>query len=175
MAKKPSSKSTTELVADTLKTETPTITAKEKASKMTDKSSILELDMSLADYEDFEPLPAGPYPATVTLAELRTSDKGNDYYYVTLSVHVDDYPADYAVENAPEGTNYVYARLQKPDSKNRRSITAIKNWYRALGLDLKSSVINPGEWEGKKCKILTKPQEWNGAEISSIVGVEAID
>lgn len=152
---------------------TPHATKKEHS--MTEKNGILELDMNLEDYDDFEPLPNGEYPATVTLAEMRTSDKGNDYYYLTFQVHPDDFPVDYAVENAPEGLNLVYARVQKPDPRNRRSITGVKNLLRALGMPLKSSVVNPGEWEGKKAKLLLGKQEWNGEIINNIKGVEALD
>lgn len=167
MAKKP--KSTTEPVTETAK-------QPQKESKMAkDGNGILELDMNLEDFEDFEPLPDGAYPGTVTLAEARVSDKGNEYYYITFQVHPDDFPADYAVENAPEGLNLVYARVQKPDPKNRRSITGVKNLFRALGIPLKTSVINPGEWEGKKAKLVLGRQDWNGQEINTIKAVEALD
>lgn len=146
-----------------------------KESKMSEKNGILELDMNLEDYEDFEPLPDASYPGTITLAEMRTSDKGNDYYYVTFQVHPDDYPADYSVDNAPEGINLVYARVQKPDPRNRRSITGVKNFLRAIGADLKSSTINPGEWEGKKAKLKLGHQNWNGLDINTIDAVEALD
>lgn len=161
--------STTEVVEETKPVAT------EKRNTNMSEESIVELDMNLADYDDFEPLPAGEYPATVTLSEMRTSDKGNDYYYLTFQVHPDDYPADYPVENAPEGTNLVYARVQKPDPRNRRSITNVKNLMRALGCDIKVSVINPGEWEGKKAKLVLKKDNFNGMPNNSIVSIEALD
>jgi hypothetical protein len=102
------------------------------------EDSILELDMNLEDYADYEPLPPGNYPAEIRSAEMRISDKGNEYYYVGLVIHPDDFPADYDVANAPEGANLVHARLQKPTADNRRSITAIKNWYKALNLKTKT-------------------------------------
>lgn len=146
---------------------------KKMASK--NDSTILELEFNLEDMDDFEPLPDGEYPATVTLAEMRTSDKGNDYYYMSFQIHPDNFPADYSRENAPDGLSLVYARVQKPDPKNRRSITGVKNLYRALGIPLKTSTINPGEWEGKQAKLRLKKQDWNGETINSIVAVEALD
>jgi len=140
-----------------------------------ERSGILELDMNLEDYEDFEPLPDAFYPGTVTLAEMRTSAKGNDYYYVTFQVHPDDFPPDYSIDNAPEGINLVYARVQKPTPRNRRSITGVKNFLRALGMSLKSSVINPGEWEGHRANLLLGHQDWNGIDINTIDGIEALD
>lgn len=147
----------------------------ENRKMASEKSGILELDMNLEDYEDFEPLPDSDYPGTITSAEMRVSDKGNEYYYVVFQVHPADYPADYAVENAPEGINLVYARVQKPTVTNRRSITGVKNFLRAIGMPLKSSVINPGDWEGKKAKLLLGHQNWNGIDINTINGIEALD
>lgn len=166
MAKK-AKKTTTEPVSET----------KGKATMADD--TIVTLDMNLADYEDFEPLPEGSYPVKVTQAEMRTKEEtGNDYYYVVLQIHPDDYPADYDVENAPDGTNLTYARLQRPSPKNRRSITAIKKWFEAIGMSTKTTEINPGDWEGKSCKANVNRQEWpkdSGNKINSIVSLEALD
>lgn len=149
--------------------------SKKETKTMSNDSTILELDMNLADYDDFEPLPNGGYPGQITKAEMRTSDKGNDYYYITFNIHPDDFPADYSVENAPDGMNLVYARIQKPDPRNRRSITAVKSFMRALGIDLKTSVINPGDWEGRKAKLIIKKETYNEQPINSIVSIEALD
>lgn len=157
-------KKTTEAVEET----------KVKETKMANEN-ILELDMNLEAFEDFEPLPSGEYPAELRSAELRISDKGNEYYYLVFNIHPDDFPADYAVENAPEGMNLVYARIQKPDPKNRRSITAVKNLYRALGMDLKTSTINPGDWEGRRAKLVVDRSEYQGEIRNGIKSIEALD
>lgn len=138
-------------------------------------STIVELDMNLEDMEDFEILPDGNYPGTITLAEMRTSPKGNDYYYVTFKIDADDFPADYAVENAPEGINLTYARVQKPTPTNRRSVTAVKKFMAALGLSLKTSTINPGEWEGRKASLKVGHGDFNGEQVNQIVSVEQLD
>lgn len=156
-------------------TKTAETTSPKKETKMSNNDNILELDMDLEEFEDFEPLPASEYPAEVRKAEARISDKGNEYYYVTFVIHPDDFPPDYAVENAPEGMNLTYARLQKPDRNNRRSITQVKKFYRALGLTLKTSVINPAEWEGKKAKLVVGRTEFNGEDRNEIKSVEALD
>ncbi len=167
MAKAATPKSTTK----SANKETETV----KKENTMSNENILELDFNLEDMDDFEPLPAGEYPAEVRSAEQRISDKGNEYYYIVFNIHPDDYPADYAVENAPEGMNMVYARVQKPDAKNRRSITAIKNLYRALGMSLKTNTVNPGDWEGKKAKLLVDRSEYNGEIRNGIKAVEALD
>lgn len=137
--------------------------------------NILELEMNLEDYEDFEVLPKGSYPATIILAEERISDKGNEFFYVQFQIHPDDYPADYAVENNPEGTTLTYARVQKPKASNRRSITGFKNFMRAIGINLKQSSFNIGEWEGKKAKLTLSVGEFNGQPSNQIASVEALD
>ena len=139
------------------------------------KGSILELEQNLDDYDDFEVLPKGAYPATIILSEERISDKGNEYYYIQFQILRADYSADYAVENAPEGTNLTYARIQKPTPKNRRSITAFKNFMRAIGVSLNTSTFNPGDWEGKKAKLTISEGEWQGQPNNQIVSVEALD
>jgi len=146
-----------------------------KERNVSNNENILELDMDLEEFDDFEPLPAGEYPAEVRSAEKRISDKGNEYYYMVLNIHPDDFPADYAIENAPEGMNLIYARLQVPTAANRRSITAVKKFYRAIGLTLKTSIINPGEWEGKKTKVLLGRSEYNGEDRNDVKGLEALD
>lgn len=146
-----------------------------KTKSSSGDSSIVELDMNLDEYEDFEPLPAGGYPFTVTKAEMRTSDKGNDFYYTTLQIHPDDYPPDYDPSNAPDGLNLVHARMQKPDPKNRRSITAVRNFMGAIGLSTKTPRINPAEWEGKKGKVVIKIGKYNGEPINEIVAIEGLD
>lgn len=153
----------------------PTSETKMETTRMSDNSSILELDMNLADYEDFEPLPAREYPAEIIGAERKISDKGNEYYQVQFNIHPEDFPVDYDPANAPEGAKFYYNRLSVPDPKNRRSITAMKKFLTAIGISLKTSVINPGEWEGKKCKVVLRISEWNGEPRNEIQAVEALD
>lgn len=138
------------------------------------ENSIIELEQNLEDFEDFEPLPAGTYEGVVTSAEMKISDKGNEYYYVVWNIHPDAFPADYAVDNAPDGLSLLYARLQKPDVNNRRSITSVKNFYRSLGMKLKTSVINPGEWEGKKAALVVGIEPFNGEPRNVIKSIEAL-
>lgn len=152
-----------------------TATTSVKEQKMTDTTNLLELGMNLEDFDDFEPLPVGTYEAEVRKAEKKVSDKGTEYYSVQFNIHPDDFPADYAVENAPEGLNLTYNRLMQPTPNDRRSITSIKRFYKALGLSLKTSTINCGDWEGKKAKIVVGRTEYNGELRNEIKSIEAQD
>lgn len=142
---------------------------------MANEEGILELDFNLADAEDFENLPAGEYPASVKAADLRTSDKGNEYYYTVITIDPKDYPADYDVANNPEGTNLIYARLMKPTSDNRRSITSMKKWYKAIGLDANTTSIDPSTWVGLRLKVLLGISQYNGEDRNEIKAIEALD
>lgn len=139
------------------------------------ETSIIELGIDLDDCEDFQALPDGPYTATLVGAELRTGPKGGQYYYTMWLVPTDQYPVDYDVANNPEGTLIQYSRLSYPSSDNRRSITGIKKFYRALGMKLKTSVIDTSKWEGKKAKLILKEDEYNGSPTNTIVAIEHVD
>ncbi len=139
------------------------------------ESNVLELEMNLEDFEDFEPLPPAPYPGEIQTAEMRISDKGNEYYYVVYKVTPDDFPADYSVDNAPEGLQLLYARLQKPKSNDRRSITSVKHFYRAHGMKLKTSIIDPETWKGKRAKLVLNIAQYQGEDRNNIASIEKLD
>ncbi len=170
MAKK---KVTTEPVAELeeLKVETK---GKSKMANNT-SDSIVELDMDLDSYADYEALPAGPFPAECILGEKRISDNGNEYFYLQFLIHPDDFPADYDRENAPEGARLTWACTSVPTAKNRRAITAAKNLLRALGMPTNVNTINAGEFEGKKCKVIINKGEYNGSPNNQIQSLEALD
>ena len=153
----------------------PKVEPKQKKSKMVDKNQIIDLDMNLDEYEDFEPLPSSAYPGTCIQSEMRTSDKGNDFYYLVFQIDPADYPVDYAPENAPEGMRLTWARTQKPTAANRRSVTGVKRLLKALGMPMNVARINPGEWEGKKAKLIVGQGEWLGDPNNQIERLEALD
>lgn len=142
---------------------------------MSDVNDITELDRNLEEFEDFEPLPAGNYKAIIAEVEKKMSDKGNEYYYITLEIPTDEYPADYDVENNPEGTKLVYSRLQALDTSNRRSVTAMKKFFRALGLPLATTTIDHNTWEGMPVKLNLKMGVWQGEKRPEIEAIETVD
>lgn len=137
--------------------------------------NVMELEQSLDQYEDYEILPSRNYPAEIRKAESILADSGTEYYKVHFRIDPDDYPADYDKENAPEGTVMIYGRLFKPDPKDRRSITAMKKWYKTIGMSLKTTTIDPSTWEGKKVTLNVGKSIWNGEERAEIKGIEALD
>lgn len=137
--------------------------------------TIIELDMNLEDFEDFEPLSKGEYPGECTAAEVRTSDKGNQYFYTMWKIDPSDYPADYDVANNPDGTILNYSRLAVPSASNRRAVTAVKKFYAALGLKLKTNTIDPQEWVGKKAKLVVGAEPYNGENRNNITAIENLE
>lgn len=153
---------------------TETVEAPTKEHRMSE-INVMELDLNLDEYQDYELLPSRNYTAEIRKAESKIADSGSEYYKVQFRIDPDDYPADYDVENAPEGTILSHSRLFKPDPKDRRSITAMKKWYKTIGLPLKTSVIDPSLWEGKKVKLNVGKSTFNGEERNEIKGIEALD
>jgi len=139
------------------------------------EADITQLERNLEEFEDFEPLPAGNYIATIAEVDKRVSENNNEYYYVVFEIPTEAYPADYDVENNPEGTKLVYSRLQALDMTNRRSITAMKKWYRALGLSLATSTIDHNQWEGNQVKLNLKMGEWQGEKRPEIAAIDNAD
>jgi hypothetical protein len=146
-----------------------------KGNKSMSEGTIIELDMNLEDFEDFTSLPKGEYPGECTAAEVRTSDKGNQYFYTMWKIDPSDYPADYDVANNPEGTVLNFSRVQVPTASNRRAVTAVKKLYAALGLKTKTNVIDPATWVGTKAKLVVGTEKYNGEDRNSITAIENID
>lgn len=140
-----------------------------------DDESIIELDQNLDAYDDFELLPKGAYPMECVLAEKRVSDSGNEYYYTNWVISPDDYPDDYDKDNAPEGTTLNYSRVQAPKPNDRRSITNVKKLMRAMGLDLKTKVIDPEAWIGKRAKGIVGVQTFNGERRNGLERIESLE
>lgn len=149
--------------------------AKGNTNMSEQNGTIIDLDMNLADFEDFEPLPKGEYPAECTVAEVRTSDKGNQYFYTMWKIDPSDYPADYDVANNAEGTVLNYSRLSVPSANNRRAVTAVKKFYAALGLPTKISQIDCSTWVGQKAKIVVGAELYNGENRNSISAIENLE
>jgi hypothetical protein len=165
--------SSTKVVKTTPKTETQSKVAT-KETKMAE-NTIISLDMNLEDYADFENLPNGSYAGECTVAEVRTSDKGNQYFYTMWKIDPSEYPADYEVENAPEGLVMNFSRIQVPTAGDRRSITSVKKFMSAMGLKLKTNTIDPSTFVGKKAKLVVTTEEYNGENRNSIRSVESLD
>lgn len=115
--------------------------------------SILEYQEDISDAEAPEPLPENTYSATIVSAALKDSknNPGNQYVSVGVLISVDDYPADYPVENAPDGTriNNVYAA---PYGQDRKSRFAMRQFCERTGAPMGAS-MDLNDWIGLPVKI----------------------
>lgn len=132
--------------------------------------SILSYAEDINDAEAPEPLPEGDYPATIEKVERKTStNTGNDYISVTFSISTDDYPADYDVNNAPEGKKISYNRLSPDDNIAARH--RMKKFISAIGAE-GGRDINLNDWVGLSAKLTLQHREYEGEQREDIKAVK---
>lgn len=125
--------------------------------------SILDLGVDIADVPAPELLPPGDFVAEVRKAEPKVSGAGNHYVSVQLYISPEDYPADYDVAEAPDGTILTYNRVPWPQSKDdRRGINTLRKVMDALGVPVKGSKVDLDEWVGKKTLVTVGHSSYEG-------------
>lgn len=138
---------------------------------MTDETvSIVEFSEDISQAEAPEPLPPGEYPATIRGAEIKTSQRGTRYAAVTFMVSPDEFPADYPVENAPDGKVLVYRRCSMEDNPQARYM--LRNFIEAIGATA-SKRIDVNEWIGLDAVIQVENEEYEGVMREQIARVTA--
>jgi len=137
---------------------------------MTDEmSSIIEFDADISQQEAPEPLPVGTYSAQITEVESKVSQSGNKYAAVSFYVSVDDFPADYPVENNPDGVRLVYRRASLMDTNQGRY--GLRKFCESIGAPM-STRIDLNDWVGLEATVEVDHDEWNGDIRANIVKVE---
>jgi hypothetical protein len=107
-----------------------------------------------------EPLPAGVYNATVSNAEIKTSSaKQTQYLSLTFRINPEDYPADYPIENAPDGVSVNYYGGSAED--DRQSRFRLKQLYQRLGLPLPGRSIDCNQFLHVSAQIQLKQEIYN--------------
>lgn len=138
---------------------------------MTDEvMSIVEFSEDISEAEAPEPLPAGEYPATIRGAEIKISQRGTKYAAVTFVVSPDEFPADYPVENAPDGKVIVYRRCSMEDNPQARYM--LKQFCESIGATA-SKRIDVNEWMGLNAMIQVENEEYEGVMREQIARVNA--
>ena len=133
-------------------------------------SSIIEFDADIAQQEAPEPLPAGTYNAQITATEAKVSQSGNKYAAVTFYISVDDFPADYPVENNPDGVRLIYRRASLMDTNQGRY--GLRKFCESIGAPM-STRIDLNDWVGLEATVEVDLDEWNGETRANITSVEA--
>ena len=72
------------------------------------EGSIIEYSGDLSQQEAAKPLPSKEYTGVVSKAEQKLSGSGNLGVQMTIHIDPDQYPADYPVEENPDGVDLTY-------------------------------------------------------------------
>lgn len=133
--------------------------------------TILEFSEDISEAEAPLPLPAGEYEASIQSAAVRVSQNGNPYIQIGLLINPDQYPVDYPVEEAPEGTILYYNRTPAADDKRARY--RIRKLCESIGAPVPSKHLDLNEWIGLTARVQVDVGEWEGmprSEASKILG-----
>lgn len=146
----------------------PTKQSFEKGSKEMlddeDVASVIHFSEDIDDAEAPLPIPEGIYPAEikdVRRVKRKTSGKnGVDVYFY---IRPENYPADFPVDEAPDGVTLVYRRINLEDTKQGRF--NLKRFIGNIGappLRREFSDETLDGWKGLATKVVIKHDEWEG-------------
>lgn len=137
---------------------------------MSEESSIIQYDEDISNAQPPAPLPESEYPATIVGAQIRTSGQGNQYVETMFRVDPDDFPADYPIEEAPDGVQLAYRRVPVDNTKSARY--RMRRFCETIGAPCGTSV-DVNEWVGLTATIVVKHEEYEGEPRANIVSVKA--
>jgi len=132
--------------------------------------SIVEFSEDIGEQNPPEPLPVRDYPAQIVSAEVKTSARDTKYAAVGFFINVDDYPADYSVDNGPDGKTIIFRRVGMED--NNQSRYGLKRFLEAIGAPM-STRIDCNDWVGLDATVSVEHDTWEGVTREQIVRVSA--
>lgn len=132
--------------------------------------TIVEFSEDIAEAEQPEPLPEGEYAAEIMAAEIKESQRGTRYAAVSFMISPDEYPADYPMENAPDGKMIVYRRVGMEDTPQARFM--LRRFCEAIGSPM-ARQIDVSQWVSLYAKVHVQHGEWEGVVREEIDKVEA--
>lgn len=136
-----------------------------------EQESILSFSEDISTAEAPDPLPAGLYPASIHGIEVKTSqNSGNRYLDVKFRIAPDDFPADFPVENAPDGAIIAYRRIVVEDTPRHRH--NVRRFCEACGVAA-SKEIPVNEFLGANVMVAIEHDEYQGVTREDIRSVEA--
>lgn len=156
----------------------PELIQEEENVDFNDNLDILELDQNLEDIEEPDLLPQGWYVGEIQGVEIKENQKGTGRYYaIQFTIPTDNFPANYDVENWPEGCQLYYNLVRVPRAGDRRSYTGVKKLMQSLGLPLSTNRIEPSTWVGRQAKLKVIHSEFQGITREQIApnGVQAAE
>lgn len=146
--------------------------AKESVMSEEEIGSIVEFSEDVADQEAPEPLPNGEYEGQIKNAEVKRSNTTQKLYCaVTFYIGTDQYPADYPVENAPDGVSIIYRMVPLDD--NPRARYRLKTFMLDIGVK-PSKRVDVSQFVGCTAKIGVGHEEYEGVPREVIKKVSAL-
>lgn len=138
-----------------------------------DIGSIVEYSEDVSEAEAPEVLPSGTYEAEIrgVTAKIGTSS-GKKYAAVDFYIPVDQFPADYPVENNPDGLTVTYRMVSLED--NPRARYRMRKFCEAIGAK-PGRQIDLNEWVGLTCRVDVSKEQFEGMDREIIAKVKSLD
>jgi hypothetical protein len=130
--------------------------------------TIVEFSEDISEAEAPEPLPVGEYPTSIRAAEVKISQRGTRYAAVTFVITPEEYPADYPIENAPDGKTIIFRRCSLEDNPQSRFM--LKNFCEAIGATA-SKKVDVSEWIGLTAMVEVEHDTYEGVTREQITRV----
>lgn len=138
---------------------------------MADELGIIEYAEDILTAEPPAPLPDGDYPFTVeSVAKRESQTSGNEYFAIGIRIPVEAYPADYPVDNNPDGVLLTYNRVGP--ANNPRARYRMRKWLEAIGAP-GGNAINPMDWIGLSGVAVVGVREYEGVDQNEVKSVKA--
>lgn len=133
--------------------------------------SIVEYSEDVSEQEPPKPLPPGQYEGVIKAVENKRSQKGNLYADVVFHIGPDQFPADYEVENNPEGLSIHLRTTSLEDTPKARY--GMRKFLEAIGAKGGKSV-DTSEWVGLSARVNVAHGTWEGVTREEIKSVSAL-
>jgi hypothetical protein len=133
--------------------------------------SIIEFTDDIDDAEAPLPLPEGQYEAEIKAVEAKMSGNNKRYAAVSFYIPTDAFPADYPLEEAPDGLVLIYRKLSLEN--NKMSKFNLKRFIQNIGAPPVGRSLDLTQWVGLRAKIVIKHDTWEGTKRATVDKVVA--
>jgi hypothetical protein len=133
--------------------------------------SIIEFTDDIDDAEAPLPLPEGQYEAEIKAVEAKMSGNNKRYAAVSFYIPTDAFPADYPLEEAPDGLVLIYRKLSLEN--NKMSKFNLKRFIQNIGAPPVGRSLDLTQWVGLSAKIVIKHDTWEGTKRATVDKVVA--
>lgn len=122
-------------------------------------SGILKFSKDISKEPKPPTLPAGKYNAEIRKAFVKADKNDAQRIHVQFYIDPDDYPRDFKVDNAPDGTFVTWAQLIYEDTPNGR--WRIGQFCAKIDVEA-SKEVDIDSWVGAGCRVQLRHGTFNG-------------